>query len=609
MMAALAHRGPDGEGVFERGEVSLGHRRLSIVDLSEAGRQPMRTELDDLVLVANGEIYNYPTLRAQFESGGAIFRSGSDSEIILHAYRAHGEGAFAMLNGMFAFALYDGTRQKLYLVRDRLGIKPLYFMHDEAVATLWFASEAKAILAGVGKPSWRVDPAALAEYLRHQNLVTKGSLFEGVSLVPPGSFVCFSQDGLTSAPYWTAPDPDTAPAQSFEASVAAFRQTFGEAVARHLMSDVPVASYLSSGFDSSMVAATAQRQRKEPMAVFTGSFAEGAWYDEAGAAGRIAGHIGAQFHKVNVTAADFERCFDDVIHALDEPRMGIGAFSQFVVAEAAARHVKVILTGHGGDELFAGYPVFKLALLFDARCWRDRLAVLAGVRLSEWPHIAYFLMRLCSGRGESALLPVIFSKRLVESALRPQLAERIAGQPVTGTKSASGRSLYSCITQDYLGLYLPGLLLVEDKISMAHALESRTPFLDNALVALALATPAAAKLHGGALKAIIKQSARGVLPDEVFSLPKRGFPTPLAAWLRGPLRNWLEARLLARESRLRDLFTEEFLQRMVKDYQGSWRRWLRPLDEIQTHRMWMLLSLESWIRQTEARSGVRLKFD
>ena len=607
MLLQMHHRGPDDEGTWSHGPVSFGHRRLSILDLSHAGHQPMITADGALALVANGEIYNYPELRRELEEGGSRFQSECDSEVILHAYRAFGTDAFRRFNGMFAFALYDTGAERLLIVRDRRGIKPIYYFHDAAIGRFIFASEIKAILSAAGRSRWSIDPEGLSQYLRFENLFGARSLFADIRMLEPGKFLEIDRDGLRIGTFSSVQLPLSPTITSFVEAVDGFRDTFEGSVGRHLMSDVPVATYLSSGFDSTLVASRAARLLPEPPKAFNGYFTEGGWYDETSGARAAARHVGAPFHQVPIGAADFEASFDDLVFALDEPRMGTGAFSQYVVARAAARERKVILTGHGGDELFSGYPIFKMAALSAAGGVPEMLSLLRSMQPAELPHIVYFLMRRLASGGGATHLPLLFSRERLKRALVPRGMAAVS-QHQTFTEleeiSESAESDYEGILRMYLSIYLPGLLVVEDKISMSHALEARTPFLDNAMVDFSLSVAGLTKLHKGELKAVTKAVARESLPAELFTLPKRGFPTPLSHWLRGPLSGWCRDRLLRKGNALHRLVRPEYLEEEVGRYLNSWRRHVRPLDEIQTHRMWMLLSLESWLRQAEQKLGV-----
>lgn len=610
MLARMVHRGPDGNGRWGERDFALGHARLAIVDLSDNGRQPMVLggAEDQLVAVVNGEIYNYPDLRRELEAAGARFSSTSDSEVVLHAYRAWGSDAFARLNGMFAFALWDRAREKLFLVRDRLGIKPIYYLHENGLFS--FASEIKALLPATDARRWAIDGAGLGQYLGFQNMLGSQSLFSGVAMLSPGHVLEVSRNGLTCWAFWS---PTIAPTPiGFDEAVDGFRRLFEASVRRHLMSDVPVATYLSAGFDSTMVASTAARNLSTPPNAFTGHFDAGGWYNELSGATLVAGRMGSRLEGVSIGADDFVRHFNDIIYALDEPRMGMGAFPQYMVASRAAENNRVILTGHGGDELFSGYPVFKMAL-FD-HAWRNDKGQLAslmgGLRPAEIPHLGYFLLQRFSQAGEQRFLPQLFSPAELAKALRPDIWERVAphmAYPEFEGLVGKCASPYERILKTYLRVYLPGLLAVEDKISMAHSLESRTPFLDNEMVEFSLRIPQTIKLHGGRLKAIIKAAAEGVLPPELFSMPKRGFPTPLRYWLRGPLAGWLQERLCASDTPLLRLFNRPYLEHFVASYLASPRRYLRPLDEIATHRMWVMLSLDAWMRQFEVRNDVVLE--
>ena len=611
MLDAMVHRGPDGSGLWHGQDIVLGHRRLAIVDLSERGRQPMQLADAGLYATTNGEIYNYPELRAELEAEGATFFSDCDSEVILHGYRAWGTDSFARYSGMFAFALWDDRRKTLFVVRDRLGIKPIYYRCDGR--TLSFASDIKAILRASGQRSWAIDPRALGQYLAYQNIFGDLTMFSGISAVRPGHYLEFRDGRAEQHSYWS-PEFGAASDDSFAEATAAVRTTLDGAVTRHLMGDVPVATYLSAGIDSTSVAAVAARLVQEPLLSFTGQFEQSGWYDEAAGARLVADRIGSVQTEVPIGPSEFSAHFDAVIHALDEPRMGMGAFSQYMVALAAAKTRKVILTGHGGDELLSGYPVFKF-VLFSRLLWRDpleALRLLASVRPGELPHWVYFALRTLSRDASGGLMPMLFSPSLRRQALQQDVAARVdqfEGYPELAAIQKAAKGRYQRLWLSYLQAYLPGLLVVEDKISMAHALEARTPLLDDAMVDLSLRIDEQTKLTGGQGKALLRAAMHDRLPTGIFAMPKRGFPTPLRSWLRGELKPWMDERLIGPQSALTRLFKREYLEKTVRGFHTSWRRRFRPLDEIQTHRVWMLLSLESWLRQHEEQLGIRLELD
>ncbi|SLN22955.1 Asparagine synthetase [glutamine-hydrolyzing] 1 [Oceanibacterium hippocampi] len=607
MLSAMVHRGPDNEGIWQAPGIALGHRRLSIVDLSPAGNQPMRNDDGDTILVCNGEIYNAPALAERQRARGARFHSRSDNEVLLHGYRQEGLAAFPTVNGMFAAAIWDTERRRLVLARDRLGIKPLYVREHKGLVL--FASEIKAILAAMPE-DLTIDPTGLGQYLAFENCFEGRGLLAGIEMVQPGEIRVFDADGgRQRTRFWSlafAGEPDAgAVAATDEGLADRFVREAGGAVHRHLMSDVPVAAYLSAGFDSTTVAHFAAGEG--PLRTFTGSFGAGGWYDEAGGAAEVAAAIGSRHETVTIDAGDFAAHFDAVVAALDEPRMGPGAFSQYVVARRAASDVKVILTGHGGDEFFSGYPVFKIAEL-KRRMTRNPLAaaaLLASFRASEWPHLGYFLLRSLAGGETRHGLPVLFDKaarRRLMGGEDPGEAPDAALARMTAGEDDPYRRLMAI----YVGAYLPGLFMVEDKISMAHSLESRTPLCDNDLVDFALSIAPDRKLAGGVLKAIPKRAMRGRLPEGLYRMPKRGFPTPLARWFRGELRSFVEARLLDPEAPVRRLLAAPAVDALTRRYLAPREPRHRILDELPTRRIWALLSLDSWLRGLEGSYGIRL---
>jgi asparagine synthase (glutamine-hydrolysing) len=524
-------------------------------------------------------------------------------------YEEEGEAFLPRINGMIALAIWDTRRQRLLLARDRLGIKPLYFhTHNGGLV---FASEIKALLACPHVES-SLDPVGLKQYLTYENTFGSTTLHRGVWMIEPGQYIIWEDRSIYKSYFWRPEFSDGTDIR-FDEACQTYLDVADRSVKRHLMSDVEVASYLSSGFDSTTVSTVASRYVTGKLATYTGSFSSGGWYDETSGAAAVARGVGSQHTVVNIEAGDLKAVMDDLIFAMDEPRMGTGSFSQYMVAKAAAQRVKVILTGHGGDELFAGYPVFKNIHLL--RLLKDNpfngTGILKKIRPDEWPHLIYFLSHGLRGKEAGFFLPVIFSGRMLLRGLRPEVYDLIKDiRPEAELRRLLGAETdpYRRLVLVYLQAYLPGLFVVEDKISMAHSLESRVPLCDNEMVKMALSWPLSIKLHKQSLKAIPKAAMRGRLPDVLYQLPKRGFPTPLAIWFRGELRNWLRQRLLGDHSKLSIIFRPEFVERLLEAYLSSWRKKIRPLDEIQTHRLWVLLSLESWLRVSEERLGTRLEF-
>lgn len=607
MLSFMERRGPDGFASFVFDGVVLGHRRLAIVDLSDRGRQPMISDDGMVAISVNGEIYNYRALRSELEALGYVFTSDCDSETVIHAWREWGVDSFARLNGMFAIALYDKISHSLYLVRDRMGIKPIFFWRNQE--TVFFASDIRAIVAASGRKEWPLSAIGLQQYLAYQNRFDGETMLEGIRMVRPGEIQRIDVSGIDCSLFADPLVRKVRHERSFDETVEEFRSVFADAVERHLMSDVPLASYLSAGIDSGMVtlSAAARLNGTGPVA-FTGTFDRAGWYDEATGAALTAASMKLSHRLVHIDAAAFENNFDDLIYALEEPRMGTGALPQYLVAKTVAETHKVVLTGHGGDELFSGYPVFKFLALREAffKTRRGIWPLLRSLRLSEMPHMAYFTLAAILRRSDKPFLPVLFERTILSKLFRREVDIAVSGLGHDERGNAPVEMNFDELMRQYVKDYLPGLLVVEDKISMAHALESRTPLLDNELVAFSLAIPNSLKLNGNELKAIPRAAARGVLPDEIFTMPKRGFPNPLSSWLRGPLSIWMQSRLCDPDGSLSTIFDPKAVDGLVKGYLRSWRRRFRPLDEIATHRIFMLLSLESFIRQYRDRLGVTL---
>lgn len=609
MIGRLTHRGPDAGAVQAIGNSVLGHRRLAIVDLSEAGNQPMTTGDGQLALVANGEIYNHLDLRRELEAKGHVFGSSSDNEVLLHGWREWGAALFGRINGMFACALWDGRSGDLILARDRMGIKPVFYRQAED--SLFFASELKALLPRNGTARLSMD--GLAQFLTLQNYLDPDTIIDGVRMLPPGSFLRFRNGSLHSESYWRASFSESAMARetALPEAAEAFRNELDSSVRRHLMSDVPVSTYLSAGLDSSGVTCAAA-QIEPGLKAFTGRFGAGGWYDEASGAAMVARHCGAQHEVLDIGPQDFAGHLDDLAYHLDQPRMGMGSFPQYMLAGQVARTHKVVLTGHGGDELFSGYPIFKVLALHARLCATplEGLRGLLSVRPAELPHLAYFWPGPWQPPTRRQGLPVLFGGGELRRLLRPEVTSNVNLDAVASrleSKVEGGRSDYERLMLTYLNVYLPGLLAVEDGISMAHSVESRVPLLDNNMVAMALDLSPDLKLTGWRTKAIPREALQKVLPPELFSMPKRGFPTPLRLWLREELRDWMRARLHPDSSPLVTIFNPDALKNLVDAFDRSLSRYARPFDEIKGHRMWMLLCMDAWLRQLQARLGVTVQ--
>lgn len=598
MAGAIAHRGPDGEGVFVDGPLGLAHRRLAVIDLTQAAAQPMTSDDGSLVLVYNGEIYDHSELRRGLERRGHVFRSRSDTEVLLRALTEWGPSVIERLNGMFAFAAWSRRERRLLLARDRYGVKPLYWY--QRGSTFAFGSEVKAILEHPSV-SRGVCYEALDEYFTFQNVLSDLTLFDGVRLLPPGCTLEVDLDPSRrplERRYWDFPVPDESSRLPDDVD-GHVRGLLVAAVERQLVSDVPVGCYLSGGLDSSSIAAVASR-RLPRIATFTGGFdlssASGLElsFDERPQAERLANAFKTEHYEVVMHAGDMEWVLPKLIHHLEDLRVG-QSYPNYYVARLASKFVTVVLSGGGGDEIFGGYP------------WRYYRGEAAGRE--------DFLER--HYRSWQRLVPDEDKPRLWNDATRRAIGEHRAydafravyGGWRGGFSSVADRISASLYFE--LKTFLHGLLVVEDKLSMAHSLEARVPFLDNDLVDFALRLPVRLKLgdlagplvvqdenvpqkrrlselQSKAGKVILRRAARGLVPDDVVERTKQGFSAPDASWFRGESITYINRMLRDPSARIYDYLSPAYVTEVL-DTHCSGRKNLRLL-------IWSLLSFEWWCR-------------
>lgn len=602
MNILIAHRGPDGEGIWRAADdrCGLAHRRLAIIDLADSGRQPMPGRGRE-VIVYNGEIYNYVELRRELD-GFWAFRSRSDTETILAAYARWGSDCVSRLRGMFAFAIFDGDR--LFAARDRFGIKPLYYA--EVAGALYFASEMKALLPFL--PEIATNDDALAEYLTFQFTLGEATLFKHVRAVPPGATLTVERGRVTIRKYWEIRfEPDESrSAADFELEL---RANMEDSVRVHLRSDVPVGAYVSGGVDSSLVAILAAREPASARIGFHGKFSEDPAYDESPFARIAAAAGGIRLHEINITAEDFRKHIEDVVFHLDAPSAGPGSFPQFMVSALAARHVKVVLGGQGGDEIFGGYARYLAAYLAEAAAaaidpgGRDDPPIpLAALAARLGPLKEYFplLRRALAGLG--APLADVYFRAIDRSA---DLAEEIDWRGLDrqgvvaryrdiflSPANVPRRGPFDFMTHFDFKTLLPALLQVEDRMAMAHGLESRVPLLDHPIVELAARMPTHVKFGEGELKRIMRATFSRDLPPALASRrDKMGFPVPLIEWLRGPLREFAGDILMSGRARQRPHVNAGAVERHFDS------------SEQFSRRAWGLLCLELWQRRFHDRAG------
>lgn len=597
MTSFLDHRGPDGEGFFIDKNVSLGHKRLSIIDL-QTGQQPIYNEDKSAVIVFNGEIYNYKEIRKELETKYK-FKTKSDTEVILHAYEEYGPDCVQKFNGMFAFAIWDAKKDLLFLARDRVGIKPLYYYQDEK--RFMFASEIKAFLADENFPR-KLNNQAVAEYLTFQNIMDEKTFFEEVKMLLPGYYILVHGGKISLHQYWDASYKKSN--KSVTEYYNDFKTIFSDAVKRHMISDVPLGSYLSGGFDSGSVATTsaklAAKKSKKKIETFTGRFKEGGIYDETPCSQAVAEKTGAIMHEVTITPQDFLSHIEEIIYHLDEPKVGIPAISQFMVSKLVSEHVKVVLTGHAGDELFAGYPVYK-ASYFKDLVKRNPLNVwkfFSLFRWSETPRAVYFLFFPLFDKEVKHGLFIMFNKRQRKQLLSKRFYESLLQKnTVSVLKKYSREDILSAVDKVqylYLKTYLPSLLVVEDKMGMAHSIEARTPFCDNELVDFANSVPMGFKLYNNELKHLVKKSMKQDIPSILYCQPKKGFPTPFSLWIRKDLKEYVYSVLLSEKARNRGIFNQRYVRRLLDAHCKRTKDGLQDL--VNAARIWSLLNVELWCR-------------
>jgi asparagine synthase (glutamine-hydrolysing) len=590
----LDHRGPDGAGAWDEPGVALGFRRLAILDLSEAGMQPFVSADGRHVLVHNGEIYNYRELRAELESRGHRFRSATDTEVVLAAYREWGDRCVERFNGMWAFALWDAAKQRLFCSRDRFGVKPFYYTWDGS--RLVFASELKAFR---GDPGFRAEAnlPLVRDYLEHGTLEhTDATFFASVRKLPPAHSLVLDGGGLRLGRYWELalePPPDD--------PEELVRELFFDSVRLRLRSDVPVGTCLSGGLDSSAIACVVDRLMRteaeaalpvgERQRTFTAYFAGAAAHDERPYARAVVDATGSAAHWVSFDASDVVRVLPSVVETQDEPFGSTSIVAQwFVMREAASAGLKVMLDGQGGDEVFAGYPVYIGSRLAD---------LLVGGRL---PALRRELaaQRRVQGAGTGALA------QMLARPLAPERLKRVVRARVKGTSGLVGPALraldggHDVVTTPFpdrlrrqmaviIAHGLPELLRYEDRNSMAHSLEARVPFLDYRLVQAAFSVRAEQLLDGGVTKVLLRKALADVLPPVVRDrVDKIGFATPESGWLRGELGVFAQEVFASSSFAERGYVDAEAAAQRLREHRAGRVEAAQPI--------WRALNTELWAR-------------
>jgi asparagine synthase (glutamine-hydrolysing) len=607
MRDLIAHRGPDGAGLYLAPGVGLGHRRLSIVDVAH-GQQPMYSEDRRFVIVYNGEVFNHPALKPELEAAGVRYRTHSDTETVLHLYERLGARAVERMRGMFAVAIWDSLERRLFLARDRYGVKPLYYVHRPD-GTLIFGSEIKALLPALDD---RVvlNRAALPDFLANHAPSGEATLFAGIMRLPPGHTLTWENGRISIRQYWDVHFADALPAPSpgsavERALVDEYRERLTEAVRLRLMSDVPLGMFLSGGIDSAAITAIMAPLVNEPIRTFSVAFAE----DEANElayARLVAATYATKHREVIISPAEFFAELPSLTWHEDEPIAHPSSIALYFVARLASRDVKVVLTGEGSDETLAGYNRYRVTE-YNSRLgtlYRQYVPDFARRGLSSALEALPPTSRLRQRASRTFVMRgpdldelyfdnfAVFDRAAQQDLLTPELRAELASvDPYAAYHSAlsrvNGKPLVSQLLYADIKTYLHELLMKQDQMSMAASIESRVPFLDHPLTEWLATLPQAMKLRGTTTKWILRQAMQGRLPPPILARRKMGFPVPIGTWLRGAWQPLLSEYVTGPRTRARGLFDANVIERLVHEHLSGVNH---------SERLWALLTFEIWAR-------------
>ncbi|HKR61723.1 MAG TPA: asparagine synthase (glutamine-hydrolyzing) [Pyrinomonadaceae bacterium] len=606
MRDVITHRGPDDEGLYVDDQVGLGHRRLSIVDVA-AGHQPMTNEDRSLYITFNGEIYNHADYRDELEAKGHVYTTHCDTETILHLYEEHGEDCVDYLRGMFAFAIWDKARRQLFIARDRLGVKPLYYVHTHDGA-LYFGSEIKTLLEAAALTP-ELNYTALPDYLANHGTSNDETLFAGVKRLLPGHTLMWRDGKLETRQYWDVSFTEEGAESNRRDDdlIAEWFDLFKTSVRLRLMADVPLGMFLSGGIDSSAIAAVMSEMVDEPIKTFSVAFAERE-ANELEYARLVANKYKTAHYEVLVTPQNFFAVLPQMVWQEDEPLAHPSSVPLYFVSKLAAEHVKVVLTGEGSDELLGGYEryyktIYNLALgpgyhrLMPAPV---RSAVASRIRgLPVDSRARHKLTRtfLCLSPDIENLYFdnfAVFTRQMQSSLLSSSIRERIGEiDPYRDMRqyfeTTDARSLLNRMLYVDTKTYLHELLMKQDQMSMAASIESRVPFLDHKLVEFTVRLPDRLKVRRGwTTKYVLRKAMKGLLPEQILTRKKMGFPVPVGKWFRGEFRPVIDEYVLGKRAAARGIFDREFVSNLVARHQAG---------ENHSERLWALVNFEMWLRR------------
>lgn len=600
MVEQLEHRGPDDQGIYRDGSVMLGQTRLSIIDLSSAGHQPMVDSFDEVVIVFNGEIYNYRELRADLIRDGVPLKSATDTEVILHLYKRYGLECTKYLRGMFSFVIWDRIQQTLFLARDRVGIKPLYYYSDGRQFA--FASEMKAFWSLPGFNS-DLSMAALVTYTAHAHSFAPQTILKHVKKLPPGHTLTVDRTGKTLFhQYWTIPDEATDNSLS-EDLANSLRGVLEDAVRCHLIADVPVGVFLSGGLDSSVIAALAAKEMPDRVRTFSVGFDLGGYYNELGDAKILAESIHSDHHELVVKGIDVPKLLEKLVWHYDEPFADAACIPTYLISKFARESVKVVLSGEGGDEVFGGYRRYITQL---ASHHFQSLRFLAGTKspLRRFVDSRVGFRRVKKVLAASAISDealryahwVTFFTASMRDDLFTDTVHSLTHHVDVGEiyKREFAESSHMDRTNQLLRVdmrtWLPDTYLEKvDKATMAVGLEARVPLLDHLIVELMFKLPGRYKIRGSQTKVLLRQATSDLIPEAIRRKPKHGFAVPLDEWFRGPLLGWAKDILLDDRMTRRGLFKKDAIEKLIGNHVSGCNDLGTPI--------WQLLSFELWCRQ------------
>ena len=604
MRDVMTHRGPDGEGMFVQGRIGLGHRRLSIID-PRAGQQPMASDDGAIQIVYNGEVYNHPEIQARLESEGHRYHTHCDTESVLKLYEQHGVKTPTSLRGMFAFAIWDRRNETLFLARDRFGVKPLYYALTPD-GSLYFGSEIKSILAS-GAIAAALDEAALPEYLSSHSTFGAGTMFAGIRRLEAGHTLLWKDGEISIQQYWDLSFAHEGEDRRGDAAITdQYGEMFREAVRMRLMSDVPLGTFLSGGIDSAAITATMAGLVDEPIRTFSVAFAERE-ANELYYARLVAKKFRTEHREVMVSPEQFFDALPQMLWHEDEPIAHPSSIPLYFVSKLAQEHVKVVLTGEGSDEVLGGYNRYR-ATMYNMRYGStyERLLFKGGrdmVRgaIESLPRRSRVRQKLSR---TFLTLPAdmtslfldnfsVFSRQRQGEFLSPELQHRLGEHSLYPNaeryySNSDAHSLLNKLLYTDIKTYLHELLMKQDQMSMAASVESRVPFLDHPLVEFSARMPERMKVRGLTTKYVLRQIMTGVLPPEILTRGKMGFPVPVGAWFRGPYRHVLDEFVLGPRALARGLFEVAALRRLVASHTSG--------EANHFERLWSLVNLEMWQR-------------